>query len=162
MLFSKKLTKNLGQHNCFTTIDELPIKIWFEIHKKGDYTKLIKTDIVLNENILIQLNSIWEKIYNEFIDRFGLSDEFLADLRDEIKLANLKAEYIITGQKYYRTLIKIEEEKKRILNLEIKEPAELETILAKMSKYYGFKLSGKELTVVEYYSYINNIIDGKN
>ena len=49
----------------------------------------------------------------------------------------------------------------RINNFDISEPKDIETILAKMSKYYGFKLSSRELTTAEYYSYLNNITDGK-
>jgi hypothetical protein len=161
-LFSKKSKKILGQHNCFTTIDELPVKVWFDIHKTGDSTKLLKKILVLKDNILIELNDVWAKIYDEFITRFGLSDEFMADLRTEINIANLQAEYIITGQKHLITLIKVEQEKKRLNDLDFKEPTELESILAKMSKYYGFKLSSRDLTVVEYYSYLNNIGNGKN
>jgi len=159
MLFKKKSDKNLGRHNCFTTIDELPIKIWFEIHKTGDYTTLIKGDIPLTDKIFLQLVKIWDGIYDEFITRFGLTDEFMAELRAEIKLAHLQAEYIITGQPHYRTLIKIEKEKKRLLDEEIKEPLDLELVLAKVSKFYGFKLAAKELTVAEYYAYINNALD---
>ena len=103
----------------------------------------------------------WQKLYNEFIDRFGLSDEFLADLQTEIKIANLQADLIITKQKHLKTLIKVEQEKMRINNFDISEPKDIETILAKMSKYYGFKLSSRELTTAEYYSYLNNITDGK-
>jgi len=159
-LFQKKLNKNLGQHNCYLSIDELPIKIWFDIHKDGDYTKLLKVSIELNDKTILAISNVWMNLYNEYIDIFGLSDEFMADLRAEIKVANMRADLIITGDRYLKTLIRIEEEKKRISDLDIKPPNELETILAKMSKYYGFKLSSRELTVAEYYSYINNITDG--
>ena len=162
MLFKKKLKANLGQHNCFTSLDELPVKLWFEIHKEGDYTKLVKVNIALTEKYILELSAIWNKLYNEFITRFGLTDEFMADLRDEIKLANLQADLIITGERYLKTLIKIEQEKKRIMDLEVKEPIDLQTTLAQMSKYYGFKLSSRELTTGEYYSYINNILEHGN
>ena len=162
MLFKKKLDRNLGLHNCYTSIDNMPIKIWFEIHKTGDYTTLMRVIIPLTEKIALQLATIWDKIYDEYITRYGLTDEFLAELRAEIKLANLQADYVITGKKYYKTLIKIEQEKKRLLGEDLKEPIEIESILARMSKYYGFKLSSKELSVAEYYSYINNVLeDGK-
>lgn len=148
--------------DCYRSIDELPIKIWFDIHKTGDYATLMKVLIPLSEKVALQLATIWNKIYDEYITRYGLTDEFLSELRSEIELANLQAEYVITGKRYYKTLIKIEQEKKRLLGEGLKEPIEIESILAKMSKYYGFKLSSKELTVAEYYSYINNVIeDGK-
>jgi hypothetical protein len=33
-------------------------------------------------------------------------------------------------------------------------------MLAKISKYYGFKLTSRELTTTEYYSYLENITNG--
>ena len=158
--FWKKSKKEL-ELDCYNSIDELPIKIWFDIHKTVNFKKLLKSGECKNEKTYIKLFELWQKSYNEFIERFGLSDEFLSDLQIEIKIANLQADLIITKQKHLNTLIKIEQEKMRINNFEISEPADIESILAKMSKYYGFKLSSRELTTAEYYSYLNNITDGK-
>lgn len=158
--FWKKSKKEL-ELDCYNSIDELPIKIWFDIHKTVNFKKLLKSGECKNEKTYIKLFELWQKLYNEFIERFGLSDEFLSDLQIEIKIANLQADLIITKQKHLNTLIKIEQEKMRINNFEISEPADIESILAKMSKFYGFKLSSRELTTAEYYSYLNNITDGK-
>ena len=158
--FWKNSKKEL-ELDCYNSIDELPIKIWFDIHKTVNFKKLLKSGECKNEKTYIKLFELWQKLYNEFIERFGLSDEFLSDLQIEIKIANLQADLIITKQKHLNTLIKIEQEKMRINNFEISEPADIESILAKMSKYYGFKLSSRELTTAEYYSYLNNITDGK-
>tara|TARA_R110002020_G_scaffold65330_1_gene172574 strand:+ start:13804 stop:14307 length:504 start_codon:yes stop_codon:yes gene_type:complete len=158
--FWKKSKKEL-ELDCYNSIDELPIKIWFDIHKTVNFKKLLKSGECKNEKTYIKLFELWQKLYNEFIERFGLSDEFLSDLQTEIKIANLQADLIITKQKHLNTLIKIEQEKMRINNFEISEPADIESILAKMSKFYGFKLSSRELTTAEYYSYLNNITDGK-
>ena len=158
--FWKKSKKEL-ELDCYNSIDELPIKIWFDIHKTVNFKKLLKSGECKIEKTYIKLFELWQKLYNEFIERFGLSDEFLSDLQIEIKIANLQADLIITKQKHLNTLIKIEQEKMRINNFEISEPADIESILAKMSKYYGFKLSSRELTTAEYYSYLNNITDGK-
>ena len=158
--FWKKSKKEL-ELDCYNSIDELPIKIWFDIHKTVNFKKLLKSGECKSEKTYIKLFELWQKLYNEFIERFGLSDEFLSDLQIEIKIANLQADLIITKQKHLNTLIKIEQEKMRINNFEISEPADIESILAKMSKYYGFKLSSRELTTAEYYSYLNNITDGK-
>ena len=147
--------------DCYRTIDELPIKIWFNIHKNTDYKQLLKNGVCENEKTYIKLFEAWQTLYNDFIDRFGFSNEFLADLQTQIKIANLQADLIITKQKHLKTLIKVEEEKLRINTFDTKEPLELESTLAKISKFYGFKLSSRETTTAEYYAYINNITDGK-
>lgn len=160
MQFFKKSIEKL-ELNYYKSIDELPVRVWFDIHKTVDFSKLLIDGKCEDEDSYLKLFVVWEELYNEFIVRFGLSDEFMTDLRTEIKIANLQADLIITKQQYLKTLINIEQEKIRINSLDIKPPADLEIILAKMSKHYGFKLSSRELTTAEYYSYINNILDGK-
>ena len=130
-------------------------------YHETDFSKLLKKGQCKDEKTYFKLFELWQNLYNQFIDRFGFSDEFLADLQTEIKIANLQADLIITKQKHLKTLIKVEQEKMRINNFDISEPEDIESILAKMSKYYGFKLSSRELTTAEYYSYLNNITDGK-
>ena len=155
----KKSDKESEELDCFRTIDDLPIKIWFDIHKTGDYRMLLKKIVTIDADDFQYLFNVWEVIYNQYIDMFGLSEEFLEDLNSQIQLANYKAEFVISGNRFLKTLIKIEEEK-MVSNRNVSKPIELEMLLAKMSKYYGFKLESKELTVVQYYSYLNSVSNG--
>jgi hypothetical protein len=157
MKFWKKSTENLGQLNCYDTIDELPIKVWFDIHKTGLLLLLIKDNRKLKEKDYIKLDEVWEKIYDEFMTRFGLSDEFIAGLESEVRIAKLQAEYIITGQRHLLTLAKIEREELRMSRKKETSPVELEDVLAKMSKFYGMRLRASEFTTAEYYTYLKNI-----
>jgi hypothetical protein len=160
MQFWKKSTEELKQLDCFKSIDDLSIKIWFDIHKTGDYRLLMKKIITINESDFERLFKVWEGLYNEYMDRFGLSEEFKDNLRLQVEIANLKARLVITGQRHLRTQIKIKEEEFLANSPSDKPPVELETLLAKMSKYYGFKLESKELTVTQYYSYLNTVKNG--
>ena len=160
MLSTKKSNKESKPLDCFRSIEDLPIKAWFNIHKTGDYRLLMKEVVTIDANDFQKLFDVWNSIYNQYIEMFGLSEEFLADLNNQIELANYKAEFIITGDRYFLTLIKIEEAKIAVDKSENDKPFELEILLAKMSKYYGFKLESKELTVVQYYSYLNTVKNG--
>jgi hypothetical protein len=106
------------------------------------------------------MRNSWENMYEQYIKEFGLSDEYLSHLNIKTKIADLQADLVITGQKHFNTLIKIEKEKIKINSLGESKPLSLNMSLAKLSKYYGFHLPSKELTVLEYYSYINNIVNG--
>lgn len=152
MLFKKKLTKKLKQPETYNSVDDLPIKIWFKIHDTGDLSLLCKGKQIYFDGLEI----LFETIYNEFISRFGFSDEYLSDLERKKRLANLQADFIITKQRHFKTLIAVEKEIQR-QNAKDVSKQDLEITLAKISKYYGFKLSSRDLTVAEYYSYINNI-----
>lgn len=155
-----KVWNKSKQLDYYSSIDDLPIKIWFDIHKTGDFRLLLKSNSEGSEKDFINLSVVWEKLYNDFMARFGLSEEFIADLNQSIRLAELQAKFIITKKIHYKTLIKVEKEKIKSTKEEYKKPPELESILATMSKHIGFKLSSRDLTVTEYYSYINNITNG--
>jgi hypothetical protein len=158
--YLNKSEETLKKLNFYGSIHDLPIKIWFDIHKTGDYRLLLKDVVTIDADDFQVLFDVWEVVYNEYIDMFGLSEEFLEDLNQQIELANYKAEFIIKGDRYLKTLIKIQEEKIKQNRKIDSKPVELEMLLAKMSKYYGFKLESKELTVVQYYSYLNTIKNG--
>ncbi len=156
MLFNLNYKKDSKQHNCFTTIDELPIKIWFDVHKEGDISLIIKKGKIKKEDLV----NIWDDIYNQYIKRFGVSEGYKKNLAIRKKIALLQADFIITGQRHYKTLINIEKTQLEEEKKEIEKPFELESMLAKISKFYGFKLNSRELTTTEYYSYLENITNG--
>lgn len=160
MQSSEKSTTELKELNCFRSIDDLPIKAWFNIHKAGDYRFLLKEPITIDEKDFEALYVLWKLLYDEYISRFGLSDSFKDDLNKQIEIAKLKAEFLITGKKHLRTQIRIKEEELNSESAGVNKPFELEKLLAKMSKYYGFKLESKELSVTQYYSYLNEVNNG--
>jgi hypothetical protein len=160
MPFWNKSTEILEQLNCYETIDELPIKLWFDVHKTGNYGLLLKDIREVNTEELKQLFETWEKIYNQYIERFGLSPEFLEDLELQMEIAKEKAEFIITGQRHLRTMYRIKEEELASNQKGTQEPLELEALLAKMSKHYGFKLNSQELTTAQYYGYLKSVKNG--
>jgi len=155
-----KVWNKSKQLDYYSSIDELPVKIWFDIHKTGNFSLLLKNDIKIKEKEFINLSEAWNKIYNQYMKKFGLSEEFIADLNQSIRLAELQAKFIITKKPHYKTLIKVEKEKIKNTKEEIKKPHELESILATISKHFGFQLRSRDLTTLEYYSYINNITNG--
>ena len=81
MPFWKKSIKDLKPLDYFSTIDELPIKVWFDVHSTGDYSLLLKSDREISVEQYQKLFEVWESIYNQHIERFGLSEEFLEDLK---------------------------------------------------------------------------------
>lgn len=148
------------QLNYYNTIEDLPIKIWFDIHKTGDYTKLLIDPVKFSVKTFRKLFKVWEGLYDEYMVEFGLSDDYHSSLRARLVLARLQAQYIRTNQAHFKTLIAVEKEKIRMNSQDISKPSSLDKTLAKMSKFYGVRLRSKELSVSEYYSYIENITNG--
>ena len=161
MQSKKKSDKESRRLDTFVSIHDTPIKVWFDIHETGDCRLLLKEMCEVSSEEMSDLWMVWEKIYNEYIDKFGLSEEFLEDLNNQIEVANYKAEFIISGDRYYKTMIRVAEDRIKMTKEDNSKPMDLEVILAKVSKYYGFKLSSKEISIVEYYSYLKAINNGK-
>lgn len=157
MRSSQKSTTELKQLDCYESIDDLPIKAWFNIHKSGDYRLLLKNIITIDDEDFERLYGFWKVLYNEYIERFGFSEGFVDDLNKQVEIAKLKATFLITGKKHLRTIIRIKEEELKSESKVGGEPLGLESLLAKMSKYYGFKLESRDLTVTQYYSYLNEV-----
>ena len=145
--FKKKLRK----FDCYNSIKELPIDIWFEIHETGDLLLLFKEpkDAYLTE----KLNDLFDVIYNQFLAKFDRSEEYLEKLEQEKYIAMLQADLIITGKRHLKTLIEVAK-KSEIFSGRIKKPSDLGRTLAQLGKYYGYHLNEK-ITVYQYYSHIN-------
>lgn len=150
------LKKKSKKFNCYSSIKELPVEIWFDIHSTGDLLLLFKDQ--KEAYLTDKLNDLFDKIYDEFLEIFGLSDEFLADLEERKEIALMKADVIIDNKRYLRTHIQIGEENLKF-NKRVVKPTNLGETLAKLGKYYGYMLNEK-ITVYQYYSHINAI--GKN
>ena len=89
----------------YKNIEDLPIKIWFDIHESGNYNLLLISKTKITDEIYNTLHKCWESIYEQYIKEFGLSDDYLAHINVKKKIANLQADLVITGQKHFKTLI---------------------------------------------------------
>lgn len=105
------------------------------------------------------LNDVWVSICDEFLNEIGLSPEAENILDSRVRMAKMQAEYVITGQKHLKT--HIEFERKRLNLVPQSGKNNLQSTLSQLSKYYGFKLDARSTTVVEYYSYLKNAVDGR-
>jgi hypothetical protein len=149
-IFKKKSVK----FNCYTSIKELPIEIWFSIHETGDLLLLFKDQ---KEAFLTdKLNDLFDTIYNEFLDKFGLSDDYLSELEERKQIALLQADLIITGHKHLKTLIEVSKQSETLIKKKLERPNDLGRTLAQLGKYYGYHLNEK-ISVYQYYSHINAI-----
>lgn len=128
---------------------------WFFVSKKDNFFNFIK----VKNPYLEKLNSVWESIYDEFLDFHGIDNGAADHVKAIAKIALLKADLITTGNAYIKTLIKIEE--KKLETEEKKVENNLAVNLAKLGKYYGYFLDPKTITVDEYYSHLFNAVNGK-
>jgi len=143
---------------AYKDIDEMPIYNWNKIHETGDLRYLLhdKCKVELYENRFLLKR--WKKLYEQFVSRFGFSDEFLSILELEKNIALLKIEKAERGDENIQTFIEIDEiklQKKRAELGNVK--SDFFDIKAGVESNLGFHIDPKKCTVVEFYSYLKTI-----
>lgn len=99
----------------------------------------------------VQDQLAWEKLYDQYLGEFGLSERYKKYLLLKQKKALLQAEYVITKEKF--KLTEIEMQSTKIANLEtyFGDGQKIEVILMWLSKFMGYKIDPKETSVKEYF-----------
>lgn len=94
----------------------------------------------------------WAAIYDDYLKRFGLGKMYLKLLETMRKKALLELDFIITGQRFKLTEIKIEEERLKTMLNNNRQGVTIEQSLIHLSKWLGYHLSPKKITVSEYFN----------
>jgi len=138
--------------NYYNSITELPIYNFDVLCKTGDFTYLLKDG---NDKLPTELDEVklWSDIYNEFLDTFGLSDNFKKYLKYRHKATQLYKEAYVDGKKHKITFAKLAD-LKAIDAIKESNEGDLSRTSASLSKFYGFRINPLEISVKEYYSYV--------
>jgi hypothetical protein len=115
---------------------------------KINYTRVEASE---SDEITQQDLDSWNKIYDNYLDIYGLNDLSKRMIKLQIKLAKAQNDYLIKNSKFQFNVI-------RILNVEIdklkgqmNKGITTESVLVHLSKFMGFKQTTKTLTVREYF-----------
>lgn len=141
-------------------IDYLPIFNWWKIHETGETEYLLYEKKKANKIQKVVLARLWEKIYDEYIVRFGLSEEFADILKKQKEIARLIVERITTGDKSILTLIKIAELELEMIEKRIAK-GDFNMMKGYMEQGLGFSIDTRKTTVAEFYSYIKVLKHGR-
>ena len=145
------------KYDYYSSIDNLPIKLWIEIHKTGDITLLAKKN--KSKYKLLFLYEAWKNINDEYLDAFGLSEELEYSLQQKRMAAIEKANYIITGMTHHLTHAEIHEQNSNFSKSN-KDAVDVYTNLARLTKIYNVRLQAQKVTVREYYTFIKEANNG--
>lgn len=135
----------------------MPIENWWNIHERMDYSYLLKQRREINRFEKIILIRSWNVTYNEYIKAFGFSDLFKQLMQKQQELARLKIEKMITGDRSLQTFIDITQIEIDDLNKRTQNPGTLHESKINIEKIVGFRIDTKNVSVREYYSYINTL-----
>lgn len=142
-----KITLNT-QDVYWDSIEDLPLYNWIKCNN-NDYLYTRKDPKgKKNKSDLEQ----WVKLYDQYLEHFGLNERYEKYLEAQRKKALLQADYVITKNNFKKTQIAIQDAKLKNLELYFGDGQEIEVILIWLGKFIGYKINTKETSVKEYFT----------
>lgn len=132
-------------------IEDMPIYNWIKILETGDLKWLYKN----KGRVSIQSADHWLVLQQQYIDEFGLDENYKQQLRLMSKLKNLNLDFVLTRDRSLLNVIKITE-----IDLEMggsKESIGFYQILDHVEKYKGFQIDPKKTSVMKWYYSLKNM-----
>lgn len=162
MDFKKQQTHFKAVRNrLYDSIEDMLIFNWWKIHETKDVSYLFKKEVdakKYKKNITIEDNKFlsirWQRLYNQYIQRYGFSEDFLEIIEKERQIALMKIEMFENEEYTMETAIEIEEynlNKKKESKSKVK--SDFYKNKAVIEKNIGFRIDVKTCSVVEFISY---------
>ena len=145
-----KRNKPLPKTEPYKSLDELPIYNWDKCVRSGELKYLL-----LDPNLKcdVDLLELFMKFHQDYLDIFGANEEserYLSLLKQKIH----HIEQIILGVKFHKNYLKIVDFEIEAIEKKKGDSQDLFDICAILSKFMGFQLDVKKVTVIDYYKYI--------
>ena len=144
----KWLRKNTSNTpvKLWESIDQMPLHNWIQCNN-GDLSYLIIEGKISDEKLI----EAWEKIYDQYLLRFGLNKKYERYLQAMVKRAELQTDYVITKDKFKLTEIEIQNAKIANLEAHFGSGETIEVVLVYVSKWLGYRINTREISVLEYF-----------
>lgn len=121
--------------------------VWIQCYEENDLSGLLK-----HGKLDMYAAQAYEILQDQLVDTFGISTDFLKILKLSIRIEEMYAKQIKTGDKSNQLLINIAEfELEKLKNVPVK--SDLYDSLVYIESALGFKLNPKEITVFDFYKY---------
>lgn len=136
--------------NYYVSIDEFPLWNWRQcVEGLLNYTR-INPKKGKDKNDLLA----WEKLFDQNIERFGLAGDHERIIELKLELANLQCDYCIENSPFLLNRIKVLQADIKDILERAQEGATIDECLMALSKWMGFRLDQKVITVVEFNTYL--------
>lgn len=172
------LKERIYRLRYYDSIECLPVENWFKIHQSGDLKLLVRNDIAFKMIFIAAMipmayylgivsviiwaslgllwkdkpEAIWTKIYDEFIARIGLSQEYMEYVERTKRIATMQCDYVLNPSPADK--IAITRELRELKEVQNEKQTEYSHVIAQVSKAQGYRIDPKVVTVLEFYSYL--------
>ena len=143
-----KVISLFQKFDYYKNIDEMPIYNWFKVQETNDLTWLLKEKEDCTTKQMLVLEMYIQKMRDEYIDTFGISDTYRKILVLQGELACLEIDFIIKQDKKIRVFINLKrnELEKLIAKSQKKDSVNIQV---HASKYMGGALINMKTTSVK-------------
>jgi len=135
----------------YSGIDDMILDNWLKcVDGKLNYTRLEPTekDEINQDDI-----DSWQKIYDSYLDHYGINELYKSYLSKAKKLAETKIKYIESERKFLHNVINVLENDMEKIQKQMQGGIATEQVLVHLSKWFGNGiLRAKDLTVKEYFT----------
>lgn len=140
----------------YKSIDECPIYVWFKVQESNDLTYLLINKRKCSIKDMAVLKEALYTMTNEYIDTFGISDQYktILELQRDIRVKEI--DLLLTGEKINKTFISILKSKLKA-KLEGSQRSDTSSVWIHAKKYMGGNLDMRTTTVKEFYSILNEL-----
>ncbi len=146
----------------FRSIEELPIWNWNKIKEEEDFRYLLKLDDyfdlpVPDPEVIVELGFLWEKVKDQFTERFGFPDQFKRIEKKRIEIDLLMLDFIITGDIGLQTLIQVKRKQLEGMIKKIQQDSDqpFEEQVVILESHFKLAIDTHKVSVLRYYSYVN-------
>ncbi|MGR3221315.1 MAG: hypothetical protein ACUZ8H_16080 [Candidatus Anammoxibacter sp.] len=127
---------------------------WINIFEYMDLSFISKTG-----KLCKRANSVYERLQNQLIDKFGISEDFLQILKNKIKIEEYYYDQIRTGNRSNQVFIEMLEIDNSDLETEAKK-VDLYDIIMTIGEFYPtISTSPKTITMYEFHKYTESIVN---
>ena len=128
----------------YSTIDDFPLYNW-EKCQSGEM-RYVNRDAKSTQYDQI----IWLKLYNEYLERFGIGEGLEYFLKLKIHLVKLRLQFIQTNDLFLLNQIKVAEAQMISADPSKLQGMTTQQCLVHLSKWMGAIVKAKEITIVEF------------
>lgn len=149
-----KILNLFQKFDHYNTIDDMPIFNWLKIQDTNDITWILKekrSAEKCSEKEIDKLQECLQVMTNEYIDAYGITDEYRRILRLKGEIFTLRAEFAMTQDRTKLTFLAIKQDELMAILLKSKN-AEKTDVRVFAMKYLGQSVDMKKTSVREFYN----------
>lgn len=137
----------------YESIDEMFLNAWIKCNNED----LRYTRRELDKGTEEEDSKQWEKLQNQYLERFGLPEDYQKYLRLQVQKAKEQLDYVITGKRFTLNKITAIDFKINALTNKNSEEISIQKMLNHLSKMQGYTLTQYNTTVSQYFELIDTL-----